>query len=142
MSLDGIDIKPGDVIKAADLMSLVEGVRRPDGVPRGGVGINIRKSPSGQTQVIARDRLRRYLCTANGDIDPRSGSTAGTGVVIVKHYNPDDGTIFTDDTPVALDVLNASSNTMTGGAGITDGSYCWAMEDGDGNLWVSPLECS
>jgi len=132
---DKLDFKRGDVLKAADLQTLRDAILRPDSEIKGGVGIDARKGVRGSVQLTAVQSLGS-VGVASGDITPRSGTTPGTGTVSVKRY---DGTnlIASHD----VDVLNASADTMTGGAGITSGKYVWIGEDADGNLWVAPLEC-
>ena len=81
---------------------------------------------------------------ANGDIDPRSGSTAGTGRVDL--YRSTTG-IYSDPSlegPVeTIDVLNSSAEEFGSyGTGIPDGMEVSVWWDADDVAWVAPLECT
>ena len=129
------NLRPGDPLTAEMVNELIR--RTQPSQPRGGTGIDVRSGPGGNHQFSATP-LVRFVAVANGDISARSGSTWGTGSVTRYQF---DGT-HDSTTSVDYDVVNPSSNTMSGGAGITSGLYCFVAEDDDGNLVVSPLECS
>lgn len=80
-------------------------------------------------------------CVAIGkaatDIDPRSGTTFGTGQVDL--YRSDGGTV---DGPLeTIDVLNASADDDAYGVGIAAGKWVSVAWDADDTAWVAPLEC-
>lgn len=130
-------VKPGDEITAADWNTLLDLVRMSMLLPVGSTGINIKPRTDGTTLEAIR-HVDRYLAVANGNITPRSGSTAGTGSVYLVTVA---GTTLSTSS-IALDVINPSSTTMTSGHGIDSGQYCW-VEEGPSGVWiVSPLECS
>src|SRR5262245_13644293 len=135
--LDAISVKPGDRIRADDTMGLVTAVRGGRAGAATGAGLLGRRGPQGGFQVAPVTTGAGWVGTASGAISPRSGSTPGTGTVTVRRYS---GTTLLDS--FTVDVLNASSNTMTGGSGIESGQYCWVQPDGDWTWWVSPLACS
>lgn len=74
---------------------------------------------------------------AFGDISPRSDTDFGSGQVDL--YRSALGAI---DGPIErIDVLNASADTMTYGAGIDHDKWVSVAWDADDNAWVAPLEC-
>lgn len=79
------------------------------------------------------------LAKALGAITPRSGATCGTGTVDRCEIDDTGAIASTGEDP--LTVFNPSASTMTAGAGIDDGLYCWIQQDPDGNWIVAPLEC-
>lgn len=131
------DFKRGDPLSHATLNEIV---RRLEPVaPRGGAGLDVRMGRDGQVQVAALQPLR-FVGVANGAISPRSGSTWGTGKV--TRYQLDHVAGTDSSTGQDYDVVNPSSTKMSSGNGIDSGQYCWVEEDSDGNLVVTPLECS
>ena len=107
--------------------------------PRTGAGLASRVGPDGQVQLAAVAKAA-FVGVANGNITARSGSTAGTGSVTRYELDPIAGTYAS--TSINYDVFNPSASTMSSGNGINSGQYCWVEEDDDGNLLVTPLECS
>jgi hypothetical protein len=132
-------IKPGDPIRAADMMALRDAIQRQRLIP-GGAGVVIEETEQG-TLLRPGFTISFWFGVAKGDIPARSGSTLGTGVVTV-HYDHDDGTTHTDTSgDFDLEVVNISSNTMGAGEGITDGTMCFVQKDAYGTLLVAPAEC-
>lgn len=128
--------KPGDPIRA-DLLNALIRASKPTQV-RAGPGLTARQGSRGQVQ-LAVDRPTQFVGSASGNITPRSGTTWGTGQVQIIDFDPIAGTEVA--TSISYDVVNPSSNTMTGGAGIASGLRCFVQEDDAGNLLVYPLEC-
>ena len=135
--VDKLNFKPGDQLAAADLQAMLEALRRPGAIVRGGAGVDVRQGARGQVQITGTSPLR-FVGVANGNITARSGSTWGTGSV--TRYGFDGTHDYT--TSVNYDVVNPSSTKMGSGNGIDSGQYCWVEEDSDGHLVVMPLECS
>lgn len=74
---------------------------------------------------------------AHGDINPRVGSTYGTGQV--ELFRSVSGSA--DSCGETVDVLNPSADTTGYGVGIPSGKYCAVEWDADDTAWVAPLEC-
>ncbi len=55
MSLDGLDFRAGDPVRAADLQAILDEVRRPTSGIRGDTGIDVRRGPGGQIQLSRVD---------------------------------------------------------------------------------------
>ena len=136
---DDLDFRKGDPLLARQLQAILDEMRRPSQILRAGAGLSARQGAHGQTQITGEKRLG-FFGVASGNISPRSGSTMGTGTVTRHQVNITSG----DDvaTTINYPVWNPSSNTMASGNGINSGQYCWVQEDDDGNLIVTPLECS
>jgi hypothetical protein len=68
--LDGLNFKSGDILKAADLQSIVDEVRNPSYDIRGGNGLQVRRGPRGAIQISA-DTGGAFLIklTDNGTTD-------------------------------------------------------------------------
>lgn len=129
--------RSGQVLTADRLNALEAEVRRL-GQIRGGTGLAVR-SGRGGLQIAAVRPSDRYLCKADGDIDPRAGTTAGEGFALICWVNPDDGEI--EETGDRITVWNPSDAEMSAGVGIADGTYCWAERDPFGVWTIAPLEC-
>lgn len=75
---------------------------------------------------------------ANGDINPRVGTTFGTGRVDLYRSDAGEADVVNE----TIDVLNASADTEAyGSSGISGGKYVAVAWDPDDTAWVSPLEC-
>jgi hypothetical protein len=133
-----INPQPGDPLRASDIKAIVEELKRPTIEARAGSGLMIRRGLKGLQ--IAATTQAGFVAVAAADIAPRSGSTAGLGVVFRVHLDAATGLMTT--TTDLLSVNNASAETVDGVASIQGGTYCWVEADRDGNLWVTPLECS
>ena len=79
------------------------------------------------------------VCVADGDIDPRTGATAGAGQVIAITVDDSTGAMATSGDP--FDVWNPSVTEAATGVGILAGTVCWAEKDARGVWIVAPLEC-
>lgn len=134
---DRLEFRPEDVLRAADLNLIVDAVRRSMGLTEGGDGIEGIGDGRGRSALAAPGRMA-FIGKANGDISAASGSALGTGSVTRYEI---DGSNNEYATTADYDVINPSSNTMTGGAGITAGKRCFVQEDESGRLIVAPLEC-
>jgi hypothetical protein len=128
------DFKPGDVLRAETITDLY---RRSEPAAVRVSGPISARSGRGGISLAATSPLR-FVGVASGNISQRSGSAWGTGQV--TRYGFDGTNDFT--TSQTFDVVNPSNSTMSSGHGIDDGQYCWVEEDSDGNLVVTPLECS
>lgn len=131
------DFKPGDVLRAetiADLYRRTEPMR-----VRGSGGIAVRQGRHGQVQIAGAAPLR-FVGVAKGAIPPAAATIGawGTGKVTRVAFDGTDGYSTGQD----FDVVNPSKAAMSSGNGIDDGQCCWVVEDSDGNLIVTPLECS
>lgn len=131
---DRINIKPGDPIKAADMMAIVEAVRNPRLRVRAGDGISARQQSNGDVAITAQTR-HAFLATANGAIPARSGATPGTGQATACVLNASGNIVAT---ALVVDVYNFSAAA----GGIDSGKYLW-VEEGplDGRYWVVSAEC-
>lgn len=128
--------KPGDEIQAAHFNALRGAIIRNSILAGDSSGVELVQTEAGTT--ISVSLPLRFVGVANGNISPRSGSAWGTGTVTRYWWDgTSDHTAYQDFT-----VVNPSSSTMTSGHGIDSGQYCWVEEDSDGNLVVTPLECS
>ena len=131
------NFKRGDPLNHETINELIRRTEPP--VVRGSGAVSVRTGHRGQVQVAVPSILR-FVGVANGDIPARSGSSWGTGTVTRYEYDAVSGD--DDSTGQDFDVVNPSSTMMSSGNGIDDGQYCWVEEDSDGNLVVTPLECS
>lgn len=134
---DTRNVRPGDPVTAALWNAVQDALRRLEGI-RGGPGIDVRRSKGG-LQIAAVQPANRCLAVAIGAIPPRSGTTPGAGQVD-RQWVASDGVLASTGEP-PLDVVNPSASTMTAGAGIDDGLYCWVEQDAYGAWIVAPLEC-
>jgi hypothetical protein len=132
-----LDFRPDDVLRASDLNLIVEFVRARLGESEAGDGAESVRDSRGRSHVAVAHRMA-FVGKASGDIAAASGSTWGSGVV--TRYE-EDGSGAEYSASADYDVLNPSSNTMTGGAGIASGKRCFVQEDESGRLIVAPLEC-
>lgn len=128
--------RPGDALTARTMNDIVDRVNRQRLDTGQSVGIDVQETPNG---TIARVRPTNRILwgVADGDISARSGATLGTGKMTIYQNVGGSATSTGQD----IDVINPSATTMTGGAGIASGKYCFAAQDADGYWVVAPLEC-
>ena len=129
-------ISPGDPVLAERFNEIEEELKRLANI-RGSAGVDVRRDKYG-IQIAVIQPNNRYLAVADGDIPPRSGTTAGAGTVNL--YLIDSGGTITS-TGQSLDVWNPSDSEMSTGVSILDGLYCWVHQDVYGTWIVAPLEC-
>jgi hypothetical protein len=132
----GIDVKPGDPIKADDIMKLIAAVNALLNL-RGGDGIDLRQA-RGHIHISATPPVNAYLAKATSNFAPMTGTARVPGTVDLYW---DDGTNISA-TGDSLDVVSVSTTAMTSGNSIDSGMWCWATRDGFGTWFVAPLDCS
>lgn len=131
------NFRPGDPISHETFNEIARALR-PTQI-RGSGGVTVRAGHNGQVQ-IAGETCLRFVGVANGAIPAATATIGqwGTGSVTRVAFDGTNGYSTGQD----FDVVNPSPATMTSGNGIDSGQSCWVEEDSDGNLVVTPLECS
>lgn len=132
--------RKGDVLKAADLVTLREAIQRQRLTTGPSSGISLQETEQG-TVIRVDGRAGRYLAIAHGDITERSGSTPGVGLVTLqgcKRTSAGPPPVYAIYSLAQdLDVVNYSSTT----GGISDGAYLWVEQDRDGLWFVTSVDC-
>jgi hypothetical protein len=133
----GIAVKPGDPVKAEDIMKLVAAVNALLS-PRGGDGIDVRQV-GGRIHMSAIPTVDKYLCKATSDFAAISGTTPGTGSADLYWY---DGTDLAATGESMSNLVSASITTMTSGNSIDSGMWCFVFQDAFGTWYIAPNDCS
>ncbi len=130
------EFRPGDALKADDLMSLRAAIQRQRLTTGQSSGIDLQESFTG-TKIRLRTPANRYVgLVDSGGITARVGGIAGTGVVGLQLLSIDTNTLNASMTLVQ--VFNFSAAPP---GGINGGLYCWVEQDVDGNYWIISVEC-
>ncbi len=130
------EFKPGDALKADDLMSLRAAIQRQRLTTGQSSGISLQESFTGTTIRVQFPANRYVGVTVTPGISVRVGTAPGTGMVELVTYSTDLGVWV--DTGIAVDVLYFSALPV---GGIATDKYCWVEQDTDGNYVIVSVEC-
>jgi len=132
--------RKGDVLKAADLNTVIAELERQRLTTGQNSGIALQETERG-TVIRVASKGDRYLAIANGDITERDGATPGVGIVTLQACKrtsagpPPAYTIYSLGRD--FDVVNYSSTT----GGIEDGAYVWIEQDINGLWFITSVDC-
>lgn len=130
------DVKRGDVLTAAMITDLYRRTEPPAVRTSGGI------TARGDRHALnlAADGPLRFVGVASGAIPAATGAIGAWGTGNVQRLAFDGTNGY--GTGQTFPVLNPSPAKMASGNGIDSGQAVWVEEDSDGNLIVTPLECS